>query len=171
MRKDRKIAAMVLLIMWIAGMSIKAQEPPANININVTISGSEGGAGAGVRYEEYRETNVQYGVQPAPAQPAPVITCPTLTSSQFSRLISTLKNQSFEDTRKKMAISEIKNNYITSAQLKEILQTFNFEDSRVDVAKEAYDYVCDRQNFFQIYDVFQFEDSKEEVMEYVNSRR
>lgn len=81
----------------------------------------------------------------------------------FSALKQSIANASFESTRLDIARSVIAKQYITSSQLRELLQLFTFESSKVEFAKFAYPQVIDRQNIFTIYDVFRFNSSISEL--------
>lgn len=56
-------------------------------------------------------------------------------------------------------------------QIKEILQLFSFESSKLEVAKYAYDYCVDKTNYYQVNDVFSFTSSKDELSKYVQSKQ
>jgi hypothetical protein len=57
--------------------------------------------------------------------------------------------------------------WITSGQLKEIIDIFSFESSKLDMAKYGAARVIDKQNLFNIYNCFSFESSKTEFANYL----
>ncbi len=40
-----------------------------------------------------------------------------------------------------------------------MLELLEYEESRVELATYAYDYVCDNEHFYTLFDLFQFEES------------
>lgn len=101
-------------------------------------------------------------------QPSPIIaTCCLFTNASFNDFLTTLKKQSFDDTKLQIAKDGIKRNNIHVDELIEVLKLFSFEDNKLELAKFAYKYTCDQNNYFKVYDVFQFDASKEELREYI----
>ena len=62
------------------------------------------------------------------------------------------------------------NSCLLSAQVKEIMLMFNFEETRLDFAKFAYGRTYDIGNYFVVNDAFTFESSIDELGDYINSR-
>ncbi len=93
-----------------------------------------------------------------------------LTAMEFERLKQALKKESFEDTRFKMFASALRNKMIKVAQLKKILALFSFEDTKIKVAKMGYTHCTDKDNFYKLYSSFDFDSSKEELMEWVEEQ-
>lgn len=94
-----------------------------------------------------------------------------INAKDFEDLKNSVSSKSFEQTKLEIIKQAVDWNYISSRQLKELLQLFSFEDSKVEAAKYAYDKVCDKKNFSTIYDVFSFESSITSVAEYVKSKK
>jgi hypothetical protein len=86
----------------------------------------------------------------------------------FAALKQSIARASFESTRLDIARQVIAKQYITAVQLRELLQLFTFESSKVEFAKFAYPQVIDRQNIFTIYDAFTFNSSISELSRYFN---
>jgi hypothetical protein len=87
----------------------------------------------------------------------------------FASLTETLKRESFESTRLKLARQVTEQHYFTSAQVRSLLQLFTFEESRLDLAKYMYGITIDRENYFQLYNVFTYSASKEELAAYMSA--
>jgi hypothetical protein len=51
-----------------------------------------------------------------------------------------------------------------------ILQLFTFEDNKLELAKFAYDYCIDRENYYRVNDVFTFSSSKDELSRFLQGR-
>lgn len=84
----------------------------------------------------------------------------------FAALKQSIAGAAFESTRLDIARSVISRQYITAAQLRELLQLFTFESTKLEFAKFAYPQVIDRQNIFMIYDVFRFNSSVSELSQF-----
>ena len=67
------------------------------------------------------------------------------------------------DEAKKEAISNILNNCLSSSQIKTLLSELSFEEDKLELAKKAFKNVADPENFGSIKEVFDFDDSKNEI--------
>lgn len=94
-----------------------------------------------------------------------------MDNSTFEQLKQTLKRESFDDNRMKIARQVIGVNFVNTAQVKEMMGLFSFEKNRLEIAKFAYDYTTDKGNYFILYDAFSFSSSKEELMNYIQNRK
>ena len=93
-----------------------------------------------------------------------------MSSSDFNSALATIKNQNFEETKLKTAKQVAGGNCLSPQQIADICRTFNFEDSKLDFAKTAYDRCTEPSNYFKINNVFEFSSSVDELTEYVSSR-
>jgi hypothetical protein len=89
----------------------------------------------------------------------------------FDRLRDNVRAQSFEDTKQNTAKQAISYYCVSSAQARQILKLFSFEQTRLEFAKWVYDYTYDPQNFYQVNDVFDFSMSVDELQEYIRQKR
>ena len=123
----------------------------------------------------------QFPVPPTPQpQPQPVPDdgqvvddndfCNPPSNADFQNMIQTIENTSFESDKENVAKQIIASNCLTSNQVKQILQLFSFEDTKLDLAKYAYNYVYDPQNYYVVYDVFSFSSSKTKLSKYINNQ-
>ena len=90
-----------------------------------------------------------------------------MNSTDFSAVIKTIKNSSFEDSKLSTAKSISSKNCLSSEQVVKICEQFNFEESKLSFAKDAYKRVTDQKNYFKVNDVFSFDSSKEELSKFV----
>jgi hypothetical protein len=97
--------------------------------------------------------------------------CLTMDEQTFRQGKSSIAGQGFEETKIKEAKQIAQNFCHNSAQIREILQLFDFEQSRLDFAKWAYNYTSDPQNYFKVNDVFNFSTSVDELLEYIERNR
>ncbi|SHI43132.1 protein of unknown function [Hymenobacter daecheongensis DSM 21074] len=94
-----------------------------------------------------------------------------LRPQDVDQLAETLKRTSFDSNRLSIAKQALEQSYIQANDLKLLLASFDFETSRVELAKYAYPHVADRQNFYRLYDAFDFQSSVQEVQRAVGGGR
>jgi len=84
-------------------------------------------------------------------------------------LLRTLQDKSVDSTKLGIAKEVLGQSTINAADLKLVLQEFSLESNKVDLAKFAYPRVADPQNFYQVYEAFDFESSIRDVQQAVGS--
>ncbi len=94
-----------------------------------------------------------------------------MSGGNFSQALTTIKNQSFAETQVKTAKQVANVNCVSVDQIIQIVNTFSFEENKVDFAKYAYDHCTDPKNYFKINDVFSFSSSVDELSDFVQSRQ
>ncbi|PRY11040.1 uncharacterized protein DUF4476 [Pontibacter ummariensis] len=94
-----------------------------------------------------------------------------MTEQELDRLVQTMGSRDFESTKLSIARDAVRHGSILADDLKRILQQFEYESTQIEFAKYAYDYLCDREHFYYIYDLFQFDSSVRELEEYTDRRR
>jgi hypothetical protein len=92
-----------------------------------------------------------------------------MDDNTFSSFIETIRRESFDDSRMAIAKSGIDQNLFTSAQAKQLVSLFSFENSKLEIAKYMYGKTTDPKNYFVVYSVFSFSKTKEELAEYVRT--
>ncbi|MFD2513912.1 DUF4476 domain-containing protein [Pontibacter locisalis] len=93
-----------------------------------------------------------------------------MTAQEVDRLIQTMRSRDFESTKLSIARDAVRNGSILAEDLKRVLQQFDYETTRVEFAKYAYDYLCDKEHFYYIYDLFRFDSSVQELERYSGRR-
>ena len=93
-----------------------------------------------------------------------------MSPRQLDDMLSSLRKQTFEDTRIKTAKQMISNNCLSSAQVAKMCLEFTFEANRLELAKFAYAYCVDPNNYYKVNDVFTFSSSTDELTEFVSRR-
>ena len=86
----------------------------------------------------------------------------------FGDFMYALSSQDFESYKQEMALDFVCNNYLNSNQVYAILQQFDFENNRLCVAKTAFRNVVDKQNFYEVFDEFTFDNSKYQLYQMMN---
>jgi hypothetical protein len=88
----------------------------------------------------------------------------------FNKAISVIQNESFENTKLSIAKQITSNNYLCVSQIIQICKLFSFENTKLDYAKYAYHYCVDKNNYFQLNEVFSYSTSKDELRKYIDGR-
>ena len=94
-----------------------------------------------------------------------------LSYQQFQSMKETLRRENFENTRLGLATQMFDRNSFRADQVKELLQLFSFENYKLDLAKYAYRNTVDRNNYYLIYDVFNFSNSRQELANFISNYR
>lgn len=90
-----------------------------------------------------------------------------MSASGFARLKSSVMNVPFESDKLKIAKQGIAANGISSVQILELMELFSFESTKLKLAKFAYAYTFDKQNFFLVNNGFSFSSSINELNKFV----
>jgi hypothetical protein len=96
--------------------------------------------------------------------------CAPMTSSTFDALTSQLKKQSFEDNKLQIIRQVLASNCISTAQVKQLVGEFKFEENKLKVAKICYKKTTDKGNYFTLNDSFLFSSSADELNEFLQSK-
>lgn len=94
-----------------------------------------------------------------------------MNDGEFAELKGTIASKSFEDSKLTIAKQVTKSRCMTASQVRDIAKLFDFENSKLDFAKYAYDYTFDIGNYYKVNDVFEFESSIGDLNAYIESRR
>lgn len=97
---------------------------------------------------------------PLPAQ-APYYT--PMSNYDFDMLRNSLESKSFESTRLQIAKQVLSQRFVTTRQVKELMNLMGFESSKLELAKHAFDRTVDKENYFRVNDAFTFESSISEL--------
>lgn len=94
-----------------------------------------------------------------------------MNTSNFDAFKQTVARSKFDSGRMDIVKAQMNNAWISAAQLKDLVNLFTFESSKLDMAKFGAVHVVDRQNLFMIYDAFTFESSKTEFAQVITNLR
>lgn len=95
----------------------------------------------------------------------------SMSDIDFRALINTMNQRSFEKDKLIVAQQAARNSYLSAGQIRQIMEQFSFESSRLEFAKYAYDFCSDRPNYYQVNDAFDFSNSVSNLEEYISARR
>jgi hypothetical protein len=85
----------------------------------------------------------------------------------FDGLMHTLRNVRFESDKVIVAKQMLAAHCVTSSQVETLLHAFDFESSRLEIAKFAYTRTCDPQNYFLVNNAFRFSSAIWELNRYI----
>lgn len=100
----------------------------------------------------------------------PVIICEP-TPAQFNQISNSIRNQSFASDKLEMARVIIRDYCFTVGQIRGLMNNFHFSSGKLEMAKLAYDTCIDPHNYYQLIDALTFPSEKEELRQYISSRR
>jgi hypothetical protein len=101
---------------------------------------------------------------PPPPPPAPVF---GMAPQTFNQLIISISSTPFDNTRLNIAKQAIMSNGATSQQILELMGMLTFESNRLDLAKFAYRYAADPNNYFMVNNGFTFNSSINELNRFI----
>lgn len=94
-----------------------------------------------------------------------------MDKANFDQLKQAIARESFDNTRLKMAKQMVSTNYFNTAQVKDLLSLFSFDESKLELAKFAYDFTADKGNYLLLSDAFAFSSSKDALLNYISGRK
>ncbi len=136
-----------------------------NPQININIGGNQNTTPQGNPVLNNPNPN------PLPGYNGP-IGCPyPISDAAFNEIKQTIQRNNFESTKLSVAKQVIGTNCLLSKDVKEIMDLFSFESSKLEFAKFAYGYTYDIGNYFIVNQAFNFESSISELDSFIRSRR
>ena len=169
-----------------------------NDNVNVNMGMNVGGVGVGINMNvndgmgmgsstttsssTYSTTTTTSGggyvVQQTPPPTTVIyvpgyngpVGCPMpMDPGAFSGARASIADADFESTKQDVARNVINNNCLTTDQIMELCNIFDFESTKLEMAKYAYTHCYDKGNYFKIGQIFDFDSSKSDLSNYTNS--
>ena len=98
---------------------------------------------------------------------SPITSAFPMNQSDFAFALSTIRHQNFESTRLTVAKQILSSHWVTSDQVRQIMKQMNFEDSRLEIARYAYNRVVDKNNFYMVNNGFAFSSSIDQLNTYL----
>lgn len=86
-----------------------------------------------------------------------------MSNNDFNRVLWAISKESLETNRMESVKQVIHTSYLTVGQVKQLLQLFNSEENRLELAKIAYEKTVDQSNYYTLNNVFKFDNSKDEL--------
>ncbi len=137
-----------------------------DININISVNQTQVNNQTSVQNGQDENAQATNVLPPPPAMQ--YTNCPDpVDPAEFNAFLLTLKNKPFDDTKKTIIKQFIKSSCVSSSQLSLILGELDYESSKLEVAKFAYLYIYDPENYYLINNAFEFSSSVEELNQYI----
>jgi hypothetical protein len=92
-----------------------------------------------------------------------------MSDREFDQMVSSLRKEWFEANKMKSVSFIIDGNFFTAAQVKDLMSLFNFENNRLDIAKQAYLKTLDKENYQCVAGALNFSSSREALNRYIRS--
>lgn len=94
----------------------------------------------------------------------------SLSKDDFAKLLKGVKDQSFDDGKRKYLEALPKTTRLTSAQAKDLLATFSFDRDRVPAGVHLHGLVVDPELFVTVLDAFTFKSAKDELLSKIKGK-
>jgi hypothetical protein len=94
-----------------------------------------------------------------------------MNGSEFNQLVSRIRGQIFASGKLNTAKDAASRNYFSTAQVRQLLQLFNSDNDKLELAKLAYRNTVDQGSYYALYDVFSYQNSRDELDRYIRSYR
>ena len=91
-----------------------------------------------------------------------------MNNQTFSAFLQVVKSTKFGDDKVSVIKQQLRNAMVTSEQVKALIEALPYDKDRLDIAKFAYRKCVDPNNYFLIYPSFQFQNSAQELRDYIS---
>ena len=86
---------------------------------------------------------------------------------EFAAAMSSISKESFESGKLQFAKNMTVSGPICTEQIMQICNTFSFENTKLEYAKFAYAYCTDKNLYYMVNNVFQYQSSKDELSKFI----
>jgi len=94
-----------------------------------------------------------------------------VSEADFKNIVAKIKQQSFSNTKKNLTKQILKSKKcFKTTQIIEIIKLFSFSNVKLEMAKFAYDYTTDKDNYFMVADVLAYDFDKQELLNYIKTK-
>ncbi len=98
--------------------------------------------------------------------------CPyPLTDLDFDNVKNSIASKNFEDSKLTIAKQVVSSTCLFASEVKQIMDLFSYESSRVEFAKYAYSFTFDLGNYYKVNSAFKFESSIDELNDFIAHHR
>lgn len=94
-----------------------------------------------------------------------------MSDAELQTLLTTMKGVSFEEKMIDVAKSATKNRWVTTQQVRQMLDLFSFEKNKLDLAKYLYDFSSDKNNYYTLVSAFNFSANQKELTDYIKNHK
>jgi hypothetical protein len=98
--------------------------------------------------------------------------CPTaMNGNEFETIKKSVTDQTTEENKLTTATSLLEGKCYSTSHVKQIMQLFKEEKSKLDFAKSAYPHTNDISNYGQVKDLLTTEEKKKELQTYLHNQK
>lgn len=94
-----------------------------------------------------------------------------MRNQDFEFVLQSIRKEWFETNMMESARHIISTNYFTAEQVRRLIQVFNMENNRLELAKLAFTKTVDQYNYQQVIEQLMFTTSKAELSRYIQNHR
>ncbi|RYY97501.1 MAG: DUF4476 domain-containing protein [Chitinophagaceae bacterium] len=94
-----------------------------------------------------------------------------MTDAEFAQLLAQVKKEWFSNGKQNVVREALVRNYVTVAQVRQLMQQFPFEAEKLEAAKTAYDRTVDQRNYYQLLDAFETQGTKDQFAQFLREHR
>jgi hypothetical protein len=110
-------------------------------------------------------------IEPNPnPTPAPKGCTEAVSSLDFQEALNLIKQQAFTEDQVNVTSQFLRHNCVTTEQVRQMLTIFAFEETKLEVAKMAYDKVTDKHKYFTLTNSFTFSSTRNAFNQFLNSK-
>lgn len=92
-----------------------------------------------------------------------------MDNNTFRRFFDMMKkNERFDDGKIALINQQMRNSMFTAEQIRDLVKSLSFDKNKLSLAKSMYRNCADKDRYFVVYDAFDFESSKRELMNYIS---
>lgn len=94
-----------------------------------------------------------------------------ISAAEFDRFVQNVRGQWLTNSKLTTAREGIRRDYFTTDQVRTLLQLFNSDTDKLELARLAYARTVDARNYDQLYSVFAYQSSREQLERYIRENR
>ncbi len=94
-----------------------------------------------------------------------------MNERSFEQLKQRLRRESFDAAKMNTAKAVMGGSYLASEQVRELLGLFNFETSKLDMAKYYYRFATDPGNYYVVVDALSYSSSKNDLTRFIQQHQ
>lgn len=159
------------------GENVNMNVNVGGVNMNMNVNVQDDGFNNTSYTETYTTTTTSSGNMHAGSTTTYVLPgysgpygCPyPMSRADFENAKRSIASKDFSDSKLRLAKQIANSNCLLSSQVMEMMELFDFEDTKLDLAKYCFGYTLDYGNYYKVNDAFTFESSIEELDDYMNS--
>jgi hypothetical protein len=144
-----------------------AQNTPPVVNNGVSV----GGINININSPNSNQGQGNNPGRPQTGQIRGCIGAYEISNTDLENAKRAINKEPFENDKTKIMFQIIQNNCWSTNQIAQLMKMYPFDKERLNIAKLALDYCVDPKNYYQLNSLLTFGDAKNELINYVQSKR